>query len=150
LCSLAVVFGWQGSLPAPEPGHKIKVTIVTILATSKNKEVDKRLKCIAAEVQKKEPRLTGFQLLSMQCRSLAVNEKFTFKLVDGQEAQVVVHHGADKEDRVELKVKAPLQGDIVYGTVCGKFLPIVTRYKTKKDKDRLIIAVMVKPCHKQK
>jgi hypothetical protein len=130
-------------------GEKVKVTIVTILATTRNEGVDPRLKCIAQEVCKKEKGLKGFKLVHMTCQSLAIGEMHTFKLLDGQEALVVVHHGANKDNRVELKVKPPLQGDIVYVTVCKKYLPIVTRYTTKDKGDRLILAVMVKPCRKK-
>jgi hypothetical protein len=137
-------------LPAAQDGKKrVKVTIVTILATTRAEPVDRRLKCIAAEVRKKDPDLKGFKLLTMECKSLAINQKYQFKLVEGQEAKVVIHRGADKNNWVELKVKAPLQGCIVYECVCGKFLPIITRYKTKKKDERLIIAIMVKPCHKK-
>jgi hypothetical protein len=136
-------------LPAAQAGEKVKVTIVTILATTRNDKVDPRLKCIAGEVCKKEKGLTGFKLVNMTCQSLATGEKHTFKLLDGQEALVEVQHGANKENRVQLKVKPPLQGEIVYVTVCGKFLPIVTRYTTKDKGDRLIVAVMVKPCRKK-
>jgi hypothetical protein len=148
--SLAGVLCFQGSLPAPDKTKRIKVTVVTILASTTKEFVDDRLKCIAQEVRKKNVALKGFELHSMECKSLAVGEKWTCKLVDGQEAQIVIQHGADKENRVELKIKAPKQGDIVYGTVCGKFLPIVTRFKTKNKQERLIIAVMVKPCNKGK
>jgi hypothetical protein len=130
-------------------GQRVKVTLVTILATTRDEPVDHRLHCIAREVRKKEPDLKGFKLLNMNCHSVAPGEPWKVKLVDGQEAVVVVHHGADKDNRVELKLSAPLQGEIIYITVCGKFLPVVTRYTTKKKQDRLIIAVMVKPCHRK-
>ena len=47
--------------------------------------------------------------------------------------------------RVSLSILAPSMGEIEYQTVCGKFLPIVTRYQTK-SKERLILAVRVQPC----
>jgi hypothetical protein len=150
---LAVFLGACGGLcvsaPTAMAGERVKVTLVTILATTRDEPVDKRLLCIAREVQKKEPYLKGFKLLNMNCKSLAPAQRWKVKLVDNQEAVVVIHHGADKENRVELKVAAPLQGEIVYGTVCGKFLPIITRYTTRDRQDRLIIAVMVRPCHKK-
>jgi hypothetical protein len=128
-----------------QPAGKIKVTVVVILASDRPGEVDPRLKCIADEVRKKDPSLQSFHLASMTCRSLAANEEAAFKLVEDQSAQVVVHHGADGENRVSLAVTPPRQGEIVYRTVCGKFLPIVTRYQTK-NRDRLILAVRVQPC----
>jgi hypothetical protein len=74
-----------------------------------------------------------------------VGTKETFSLIDCKEAAVTVRHGCDKNGRVELTVKAPCVGEITYITCCKKYFPIMTRYQTK-DKDRLIIAVMVQPC----
>ena len=53
---------------------------------------------------------------------------------------------ADKMERVRLKVCPPLMGPITYSTPCGKFLPIVTPFRTK-NKDLLIIAIRVQPCN---
>ena len=66
-------------------------------------------------------------------------------VVDEVTAQVIVKHGADKNNKVSLSVTAPEQGEIVYRTVCGKYLPIVTRYQTQAD-ERLMLAIEVKPC----
>jgi len=46
-----------------------------------------------------------------------------------------------------MTIKPPTLGEITYSTTCEKFFPIVTRYVTK-DKERLIIAIMVEPCKK--
>jgi hypothetical protein len=134
--------------PPVRAGDKVQVTLVTILATTRHEPVDPRLVCIAKEVRKKNPKLRGFKLVNMNRKSLRPGEEWTVKLLEGQEATVVIHQGPNKNNRVELKVDAPLQGEIVYDTVCGKCLPIVTRYKTKGKQDRLIIAVMVRPCRK--
>jgi hypothetical protein len=131
-------------------GDNVKVCVVTILASPRTDGVDPRLKGIAEEIQKKKSRLKGFQLADMTCSSLATGEKWVIKLVDGQKAEVVIDQSADKDDSVVLRVRAPLQGEIKYRTVCGKFLPIVTRYKTKDKRDRLILAIMVKPCQRDK
>jgi hypothetical protein len=130
--------------------EKVKVTVLTILATDRDKIVDAKLECVAREVQKLEPKLTGFRLdlKHSSCQSLEAGSKVNFPLVDDQVATVVVQHGADKDNRVSLKVKPPQIGEIFYTCCCGKFFPIVTRYQTK-NKDRLIIAIMVKPCHKK-
>lgn len=133
----------------PVPG-RVKVSIVTILATTRDEPVDQRLKCIAEQVRKKEKTLRGFKLIDMTCASLAVGQEHTFKLIDKQKAVVVVRHGADKDNWVELKVKPPLRGEIVYRTVCGKCLPILTGYKTKDKGDWLLLAILVKPCHQKK
>lgn len=131
-----------GPLRAEE---KVKVTVVAILANDRDDTVDPELKCIAEEVQKLEPTLTGFKLHRSSRKSLAVGDPYKFNLVDEEVAAVVIKHGCDKDDRVGLTVKAPQQGEIEYSSACGKYLPIVTRYQTK-GKDRLIIAIMVKPC----
>jgi hypothetical protein len=132
--------------PAAEPPKRVKVTVVTILATDRNDEVDPRLQGIADEVRKMNPQLKGFKLVSMACKSLPVDEKTAFPLVDDQTAQVVIRHSADQSNRVSLGVTPPRQGEIVYRSVCGKFLPIVTRYQTK-GRERLILAVRVQPCN---
>jgi len=125
--------------------EKIHVTVVAILATDQNKKVEPRLECLAKEVQKTDPKLTGFRWAKCSCQKLEVGKKLEFRLVEDQVAAVVVKHGCDKEDRVGLTVKAPLVGEIAYSCACGKFFPIMTRYQTK-DKERLIIAIRVQPC----
>ena len=58
---------------------------------------------------------------------------------------MVIKHGADQDNRVRLAVNIPNMGELEYQTVCGKFLPIVTRCKTKSG-ERLILAIRVQPC----
>jgi hypothetical protein len=128
------------------PHAKVKVTVVVILAKDEGNEVDKRLTEIAKEIRKKDPSLTSFRIKKMMDKSLAADEKASFATVDDKTAQVIVKHGADKNNLVSLAVTAPNQGEIIYETVCGKFLPIVTRYHTKA-KERLILAVRVQPCN---
>jgi len=135
-----------GSSPPADEVKRVKVTVVTILATERNDEVDPRLKGIADEVRKMNPQLKGFKLVSMANKSLAVDEKSAFPLVEDQTAQVVIRHGADPNNRVSLGVTPPRQGEISYRAACGKFLPIVTRYQTQ-EKERLIMAVRVQPCN---
>jgi hypothetical protein len=129
----------------PEKVEKVKVTVVVILASEEGDFVDKRLKAIAEEVQKLNPQLKSFKLKSMTNQSLTPEEKSTFALVDDKSALILVKHGADSENRVGVAVTAPNQGEIEYRTICGKFLPIVTRYQTK-SKERLILAIRVQPC----
>lgn len=142
---LLLIAAGPPALPPCSEG-KIKVTLVVILASEQAGEVDPRLKAIAAEVQKRNPNLKSFQLKTMTCKSLEPDQKATFPVVDDKSAEVVVKHGADAANKVELAVTAPDQGEIVYRSVCGKFLPIVTRYHTK-SKERLILAVRVQPCN---
>ncbi len=150
MAAIALVLArWFGNVPAAGAEEKVKVTVVAVLATENNKHVDPQLKCLADEVRKIEPKLTGFRTARATCKSLAVNEEFKFPLVDKEVASVLVQHGADKDDQVGLTVKAPQVGEIVYTSACGKFFPIVTRYQTK-DKDRLIIMIRVQPCKGKK
>jgi hypothetical protein len=136
---------WFASSPLVRAEDKVKVTVVAILANNRDDVIDQRLKCIAKEVQKVEPQLTGFQMGQITCKSLTVGKAAKVTLVESEAAEIVVQHGADQDDRVSLKVKAPQMGEIEYTSACGKFFPIVTRYQTK-DKDRLIIAIMVRSC----
>jgi hypothetical protein len=150
LLALAAVFagptadGRQG--PEDADKGRVKVSVIAILASDRDDMIDSRLKCIACEVQKTHKKLKGFQVSHMTCRSLAVGARGTFDLVADQTATVTVQHGADKDDRVELKVAPPQMGEITYDTCCGKFLPIVTPFRTRNN-DLLIIAVRVQPCH---
>ncbi len=129
----------------PCPGKKVKVTMVVILASEEGRFVDKKLTAIAEEVRLKYPNLKSFKLKSMATESLAAEEKFHFPLVENRKALVILKHCADKENRVSLAVTAPDQGEIVYRSVCGKYLPIVTRYQTQ-NKELLILAIRVQPC----
>lgn len=149
LALLVLATLWYAAAPAAAD-DKVKVTVVAILANDRDNVIDHRLKCIAKEVQKVEPQLTGFQMGQITCKSIPVGKTAKATLVDNEVAEIVVEHAADKDDRVSLKVKAPQMGEIEYSSCCGKFFPILTRYQTK-DKDRLIIAIMVRPCkHEQK
>ncbi len=135
--------------PCDEQNQRVQVTVIAILATEKNDKVDPKLECIAKEVQKKEPNLTGFQLAQTSKESLTVGKPGKFCLIEKEEAEIIVRHGANKENRVCLKVKAPQMGEFTYSSACGKFFPIITRYHTM-NQERLIIAIMVKPCRSEK
>ena len=137
--SLAMVAAGDG------PAGKVKVTLVVILASEEGDRIDKRLIAIADEVRAKNPKLKSFQLKSMECRSIGKDEKADFQTVDGKKAVFVLKHCADKSGKICLAVTAPNQGEIVYESACGKFLPIITRYETQ-NKERLILAIRVQPC----
>jgi hypothetical protein len=139
LAALAVLAGPA----AAQPGKKIKVTVVVILASERSDFVDPRLKCIGDEVRKQNPSLRGFTLYSMACRSVAADEKVALPLVEGVTADVVVHCCADQNKRVTLAVTPPLQGEILYRTVCGKFLPIITRFQTQEYIPPAVLAEVI-------
>lgn len=133
----------------------VRVSVLSILASESHDKVDPKLDCIAREVKKAEPKLTGFRLAKVTCKSLAVGAKESFELAAGQNAVVTIDRwtskekekekGKDKEERVQLKIVPPLLGEITYTSTCGKFLPILTRFRTA-DNERLILAVRVQHC----
>ena len=63
-----------------------------------------------------------------------------------ESAVVTVCQGMDKKEMIRVKVKPPGLNEITLNACCGKFVPFMTPYETKGKKERLIIAVMVKPC----
>jgi hypothetical protein len=137
--------GFLAQAQDPASDEEVKVTVAAILATERGTDVDPKLECLAREVKKIEPGLTGFRVARATCKSLQVGISYQFPLVDGKTAWVVVQHPADEDNRVSLMVKPPQLGEITYTSTCGKYFPIVTRYQTK-DKDRLIVAIMIRSC----
>jgi hypothetical protein len=129
----------------PDEKDPVKVTLVVILASEEGNTIDKRLKGVAEEVQKLHPNLKSFTYKSMESKSLKPNEKVSMQCVDKKTVDMVIKHGADKENRVSLAVKPPSMSELEYQSVCGKFLPIVTPYKTTKG-ECLILAIRVEPC----
>ncbi len=124
---------------------KVKVSVVVILASEKGTTIHPQLKHVAAEIRKLHPEFTSFSLHSMKWESVAPNMPLAFETVEEKEVVIVVKHGANRDNKVSLSVAAPTVGKIDYETVCGKFLPIVTRYDTQ-SKQRLILAIRVQPC----
>jgi hypothetical protein len=125
--------------------EQVKISVVAILATEQNDKIDPRVACIACEVQKVDKKLTGFQVHKMMCQSVAVGGKVNFAVICDQTVGVTVEHGADKDNRIQIKIEPPMLGEITYETCCGKFMPVITRYQTP-DNQLLIIAVRVQPC----
>lgn len=123
------------------PPQKLKVTLVSILASEEGSTIDRRLEQIADEVQKRFPALKSFKIQSLTTRELAVRDRSKFELIDGKSAEVMIKHGVDG-DRVSVAVTAPGQKEIVYRTVCGKFVPIMTEYQTP-GRERLILSLRV-------
>ena len=145
LCVLVSCWSFAAACPCQGEKDPIKITLVVILASEEGDKIDPRLKAIAGEVQKLHPNLKSFKLEFMQDKSLKPGEKVSLPAVEKKMVDLVIKHGADTDNRVGLAVTAPSMGEIEYQTVCGKFLPIVTRYKTK-SKECLILAIRVQPC----
>ena len=54
--------------PAPRAGEEtVRICVVAIVATDRDNLVDHRLRCIAKEVQKKEPTLTADSAGRISC-----------------------------------------------------------------------------------
>ena len=130
--------------PAPEDG--VKVIVATVLANGDGK-VDDRLTCVAEAVRKKHPALTGFHVGEQKRLSIPLGGTEKVKLVDGQEASITVKRCKECPERfcVEVTSKA-LVGEMTYTSVCGKYFPLVTGYKTKHKGDQLILLFKVEPC----
>jgi hypothetical protein len=133
----------------PDEKDPVKVTVVVVLASEKGDKIDKNLKMLATEVQKTHPHLKSFSCKTQMIRSLKPDEKTSLGCVDAEIVEMIVKHGADKDNRVSLHVKPPMMSAVEYQSVCGKYLPIVTPYKTKKNGDTLILAIKLEPCQKK-
>jgi len=133
LFAVVALLSAYSQAPAPVgEAKKVKVTVVVILANDYWDLVDPQLKHIAEEIRKSYPSFRGFTLASMDCKSLDVDEKTTFPLVENATVQVIIHKAADKTNKVDLAITCPWQKEILYRSICGKFLPIVTRYDTRE------------------
>jgi hypothetical protein len=147
------VIGLTGTIASalgqtPCAGQKVAVTLVVILAKEDGDRIDPKLKAIAEEVRVKYPNLRSFRIKSMTAKSLAPDHTTLFPLVENKNVAITIKHGADQEKRVSLAVLAPDQGEFVYRCVCGKFLPIVTRYQTQAN-ELLILAIRAQPCKEE-
>ncbi len=128
--------------PTEDP---VRVTVVTILATSEDTTVDPKLVELAKAVQQRDKTLTGFRLVATEAKSIPVGSSHTFELADKQVLRVVVTRSKDTNNRISLTIKPPGLEKVTYGCTCDKFFPVVTPHRTKKG-ELLIVAVMAKPC----
>lgn len=142
--SWLVVLAWLVAAEAPA-AEDLRVSVVVIVASETDEKVDPKLECIAREVKRANKNLKGFRLVHMVCKSIPPKVQETFLLIDKQEVGITVNKGADRKNRVQVRVAPPLLGEITYITPCGKFLPIVTRYRPRQD-ELLIFAIRVQPC----
>jgi len=154
VCSRWLWFGLVALLTAAAPDARaderpIKVTVIAILASEKNTKIDKELKALAVELKKKYPEFKGFVLERTACESMKIGEKKSFQVFDKSEVVVELKDKNDKDNKVTLTITPPTLGDVTYTTCCGKFFPVTTG-ETTKSGERLIVAVMVKPCDGKK
>ena len=132
----------------PGGDKPVSVTVVIVLATENNKTVDPKLKELAKEVQKHDPKLTGFKLVATECKSVPVGDSATINLTDKQVMKLTVDRAKDKDGRISLTLNPPGMDAVTYACACDKFFPVVTPHRTKSG-EQLIIAVMAKPCTKK-
>ena len=133
----------------PGEDKPVSVTVVIVLATEQHATVDPKLKELAKEVQKRDPKLTGFKLVATECKSVPVGDSATINLTDKQTVKVTVDRAKDKDGRISLTLNPPGMDAVTYACACDKFFPVVTPHKTKSG-EQLIIAVMAKPCTAKK
>ena len=132
-------------LVACQAEQPVRVTVVIVLATTEHGVVDPKLKELAKEVQKRDPKLTGFKLVATECKSIPVGETETISLTDRQELKLQVDKAKDVNGRISMTLTPPAMAAVTYACACDKFFPVVTPYRTKAG-EQLIIAVMAKPC----
>ncbi len=132
--------------PTEDP---VRVTVVIVLATADNTTVDPKLKELAKEVQKRDPKLTGFKLVATECKSIPVGGNTTISLTDKQELKMKVDQSKDEKGRISLTLNPPGMDAVTYACACDKFFPVVTPHRTKAG-EQLIIAIMAKPCTAKK
>ena len=117
---------------------------MSILATDRNATIDERLKDVALEVQKKDKTLTGFRVERTTAKSIGVGASAKFETADGTTTTVSVDSKAD--GKVTLTVGPPTLGEIQYTCKCDLYFAVITDQYVGKEKERLIVAVMAKPC----
>jgi len=132
--------------PKTEP---IQVVVLVILASDKSTEINERLRDIAAEIRKKDPQWTGFELHKTLSKSIVIGEVLQIELVGKAKAELTINEKTDDNGRMTITVKPPKLDDITYTCTCGKFFPIITNHYTA-EKERVIIAIMAKPCKGKK
>jgi|SRR5665213_486722 len=145
-CCAVVLLGLPLAAAFAGDGDNIRVSVLAILATDKNDKIDPKLECIVKEVQKHDPKLTGFRIANITSKSLPIGGKDDFELCGDQCLHVTVEKKGDEKGRLQMKITPPQMGDITYTTTCGKYFPVMTPYHNKEG-ELLIIGVRIQPCN---
>src|SRR5947199_8981334 len=98
----------------PGDDKPVSVTVVIVLATEQNAAVDPKLKELAKEVQKRDPKLTGFKLVATECKSVPVGDSATVNLTDKQTLKMTVDRAKDKEELISLTLNPPGKDAVTY------------------------------------
>jgi hypothetical protein len=135
----------------PKKGDEIEVKVLAILVSEEHKDVHPKLVEFAKQVQKKDPKLTGFRLERTTTESLELGETKKFPLVGKEVVEVTVNKERNEEGKITLTIKPPKLDQITYACACNKFFSMATQYYVGKGKGReqLFIAVMASPCGKK-
>ncbi len=145
---LLLALPWLGAAqPEPaRPANIVRVSVVVILANGRDNQVDASLTTLAREVQDNiDPKLTNFRVARWTCENLTPGVCRKIPLVENQVLLVTVEPTPDKDGFVRLKIQPPLVCEVPLSAQCGRFLPIVTRYRTK-DGDQLLVALRIHSC----
>ena len=141
----ALAFACVVLFALPVAAQEYTVTVIAILASDKSTTVDPKLAEIAAEARKREKGLTGFRIGRTHAKPMKVGDKETYALTDDAGMEVTIQPKPSRPDRIKVSLKPPQSGEVVYETAAERYFPVMTGYATPKDKERLIVAVMVKP-----
>ena len=144
LIAMGLIVGAAGD-PCPEGNGPVRVTVVVVLATAKNSDVDPKLAELAREVRKLDRTLTGLQIGGSARKSIPVGGRHTFEFVDGHVVRVLVEQPKGPDGRIGLRIQLPGGSEVTYTCVCDKFVPLHTFVQTK-DGSHVIVAIMAKPC----
>lgn len=141
VCLACFLVAWSpADVAAAEP---IRVTVIVVHAHTDSRKIDPRLKQFAGMVRKKHPEWTGFSLERVARTTVPVGLSHAVEFAEDKFVNVGVM--AKKGGQICLSLKIPGMKKVVYDCSCGKYLPLLTRLKTKGGA-RIIVAVMAKPC----
>jgi hypothetical protein len=136
-----------GCAPCPQ-AEPVQVMVLVILGTDQNDKVTDKLREIATELRKKDPLLKGFELYRTINPTMKLGESIEVELIGKTKMGITLGEKADEAGRYTLTIRPPKLDEVQYACTCGRFFPIFTNYYTQ-EKQRLIIAVMAKPCKKK-
>jgi hypothetical protein len=145
---LVLLLGVTSLGAGPPEDQKVQVKVLAILASEHHKEVSPKLAEFARHVQKKDKALTGFKLDRTTDLPMKLGETKEFPLVGKEVVEIKVNPDKTEEGRIILTITPPKMGPITYACACDVYFPIATHHYVGKgkDKERLFIAIMAKPC----
>ena len=124
----------------------LSVTVLAVLASQTKEEIEKPLVKIAEEARKKDPTLKGFELNRKTVISIPMGETKKIPLAGDYFVEVTINAKPDADGKVTMTIKPPKMDQITYSCLCDRFVCVVTDVTIGKNKERLIVAIMAKPC----